>query len=71
MTDYCYIYEIHKLSVAQLEVLQKEVIRSGQGIYQRKWAYRKQIKNAQTVEELKTIEFNFVMSDFSYGNNIT
>ena len=30
VTDYCYIYEIHKLSVAQLEVLQKEVIRNGQ-----------------------------------------
>lgn len=56
---------IHELSIAQLEILQKEVIRSGQSIYQQKWVYRKQIENAQSVEELRNIEFDFVMSDFT------
>lgn len=55
---------IHELSVAQLEILQKEVIKSGQNIYQQKWAYRKQIENAQSVEEIQNIKFDFAMSDF-------
>lgn len=55
---------IHELSVEQLEILQKEVIKSGQNIYQQKWAYRKQIENAQSVEDVLNIEFNFIMSDF-------
>lgn len=55
---------IHELSVEQLEILQKEVIKSGQNIYQQKWAYRKQIENAQSVEDVLNIEFNFAMSDF-------
>lgn len=55
---------IHELSVEQLKILQKEVIKSGQNIYQQKWAYRKQIENAQSVEDVLNIEFNFAMSDF-------
>lgn len=55
---------IHELGVEQLKILQKEVIKSGQNIYQQKWAYRKQVENAQSVEELRNIEFNFIMSDF-------
>lgn len=55
---------IHELSVEQLEILQKEVIKSGQNIYHQKWAYRKQIENAQSVEDVLNIEFNFIMSDF-------
>lgn len=55
---------IHELIVEQLEILQKEVIKSGQNIYQQKWAYRKQIENAQSVEDVLNIEFNFIMSDF-------
>ena len=56
---------IHELNVDQLTILQREVIRSGQDIYNQKWAYRKQIENSETVEEIKNIEFNFVFSDFS------
>lgn len=56
---------IHELSVEQLEILQKEVIRNGQSIYNQKWNYRKQIKDSKTVDEIKNIEFNFVFSDFS------
>lgn len=56
---------IHELNVEQLEILQKEIIRSGQSIYNQKWNYRKQIEDAETVDEIKAIEFNFVFSDFS------
>lgn len=56
---------IHELSVEQLEVLQKEVIKSGQSIYQQKWAYRNQIENAKSVEILQKIEFEFAFSDFN------
>ena len=55
---------IHELNVEQLEVLQKEVIKSGQNIYKQKWAYRNQIENAKSVENLQKIEFDFIMSDF-------
>ena len=56
---------IHELNVEQLEILQREVIRSGQNIYKQKWDYRKQIEDSETVDEIKNIEFNFVFSDFS------
>lgn len=56
---------IHELNVEQLEILQREVIRSGQNIYNQKWEYRKQIEDSETVDEIKNIEFNFVFSDFS------
>ena len=56
---------IHELNVRQLEILQKEVIRSGQSIYNQKWNYRKQIEDSETVDEIKAIKFNFVFSDFS------
>lgn len=55
---------IHELSVEQLKILQKEVIKSGQNIYQQKWAYRNQIENAKSVENLQKIEFEFAFSDF-------
>ena len=56
---------IHELNVEQLKILQREVIRSGQNIYNQKWNYRKQIEDSETVDEIKNIEFNFVFSDFS------
>lgn len=55
---------IRKLSIEQLEILQKEVIKAGQNIKQQKWAYRKQIENAKSVEILQKIEFEFAISDF-------
>lgn len=55
---------IHELSIEQLKILQKEVIKSGQNIYQQKWAYRNQVENAKSVEILQKTEFEFAFSDF-------
>lgn len=49
----------------QLKVILKEHVINGQNLYYQKWAYEEQIKACTTIEELNTIEFNFVMKDFS------
>ena len=60
---------IHALTLDQLKVLQKEVIKSGQLIYQQKWNYRTQIANATSVDDINAIKFEFVMADFSEVSN--
>lgn len=56
---------IRKLSIEQLEILQKEVIKAGQNIKQQKWNYREKINNSKTIEELNNIVFDFKYADFS------
>lgn len=53
------------LSIKQLNVLLNETIKNGQHLYLLKWQYREQIEQAKTAKELKSIEFNFTMKDFS------
>lgn len=60
-----YYNSIHELNKTQLNILLEECSLNGQYLYQQKWQYRVQIEQAQTVEELSTIEFNFTMHDFS------
>ena len=56
---------VKSLTLEQLNVLLSECAQNGQHLYLLKWQYREQIEQAQTVEELNTIEFNFTMHDFS------
>lgn len=56
---------VKSLTLEQLNILLNECAQNGQHLYLLKWQYREQIEQAQTVEELNTIEFNFTMHDFS------
>lgn len=56
---------IKSLSIEQLNVLLNECALNGQHLYLLKWQYREQIEQAKTKKELKSIEFNFTMKDFS------
>ena len=56
---------VQSLSIEQLNVLLNECAQNGQHLYLLKWHYREQIEQAKTKKELKAIEFNFTMKDFS------
>ena len=56
---------VKSLTLKQLNILLSECAQNGQHLYLLKWQYREQIEQAQTVEELNAIEFNFTMHDFS------
>lgn len=60
-----YNNEIHKLKTSDLNTLLVECSKNGENLYMQKWTYKTQIENAQTIEELNAIDFNFVMLDFS------
>lgn len=49
----------HDVTLEQLKTMKLEVIKYGQELYQKKWTYREQINQAQTKEELDTIEIKF------------
>ena len=57
--------EFKSLSIENLKTLLNECALNGQNLYSQKWDYKSQIENSQTKEELDSIEFNFVMKDFS------
>ena len=56
---------VQSLSIEQLNVLLNECALNGQSLYLQKWAYKSQIEQAKTVEELNAIKFEFVMKNFS------
>lgn len=56
---------LKSLSIENLKTLLNECALNGQNLYLQKWDYKSQIENSQTKEELDSIEFNFVMKDFS------
>ena len=56
---------VQSLTLEQLNVLLNECALNGQSLYLQKWEYKAQIENAQTKEELETIELKFTMRDFS------
>ena len=51
------------LTLEQLNVLLNECAQNGQHLYLLKWHYREQIEQAQTVDELNAIKFNFIMKE--------
>ena len=56
---------VQSLTLEQLNVLLNETAQNGQHLYLLKWHYREQIEQAKTKKELKAIELNFAMKDFS------
>lgn len=56
---------VKSLTLAELNTLLNECALNGQNLYLQKWAYKAQIENAQSIDELNAIEFNFTMKDFS------
>ena len=56
---------VKSLTLEQLNILLNECAQNVQHLYLFKWQYREQVEQAQTVEELNKIVFNFEMKDFS------
>ena len=56
---------VKSLTLEQLNTLLNECAQNVQHLYLLKWRYRGQIEQAQTVDELNAIKFNFTMKDFS------
>lgn len=54
-----YNNEIHTVTLADLRVMQQEIIANGSALYARKWALRDAINIAATAEELNAITISF------------
>ena len=54
-----YNNEIHTVTLADLRVMQQELIANGSALYARKWALRDAINIAATAEELNAITISF------------
>ena len=54
-----YNNEIHTVTLADLRVMQQEIIANGSALYARKWALRDAINIAATTEELNAITISF------------
>ena len=53
------------LTLEQLNVLLNECAQNSQSLYLQKWAFKTQIENTKTKEELEAIVLKFTMKDFS------
>ena len=53
------------LTLEQLNVLLNECAQNSQSLYLQKWAFKTQIENTKTKEELEAIALKFTMKDFS------
>lgn len=56
---------VQSLSLEQLNILLNECALNGESLYLQKWSYKAQIENAQSIDELNNIKFNFTMRDFN------
>ena len=56
---------VKSLKIEQLNTLLNECALNSQNLYLQKWAYRAQIENTQSVDELNAIEIVFTMKDFT------
>ena len=56
---------VKSLKTEQLNTLLNECALNSQNLYLQKWAYRVQIENTQSVDELNAIEIVFTMKDFT------
>lgn len=54
-----YNNQLHELTRQQVEVLQVEIIKYIQGLYDKKWYYREQINTLTTPEEIDSIVIEF------------
>lgn len=54
-----YNNQLHELTRQQVEILQVEIIKYIQGLYDKKWYYREQINTLTTPEEIDSIVIEF------------
>ena len=54
-----YNNQLHELTRQQVEILQVEIIKYIQGLYDKKWMYREQINTLTTAEEVDSIVIEF------------
>ena len=54
-----YNNQLHELTRQQVEILQVEIIKYIQGLYDKKWVYREQINTLTTPEEINSIVVEF------------
>ena len=54
-----YNNQLHELTRQQVEILQVEIIKYIQGLYDKKWMYREQINTLTTAEEINSIVIEF------------
>ena len=55
---------IQVITLDEAKVLQLEIIKNGEFVYQQKWELRNRINNATTIEEVDQIQIAFDMYDF-------
>lgn len=55
---------IQVITLDEAKVLQLEIIKNGEFVYQQKWELRNRINNATTIEEVDQIQIAFNMYDF-------
>ena len=53
------------VSETDLQVIKREISLNALNLYQQKWNFESQIKNAENIDDLKDLEFSFEMLDFS------
>lgn len=64
-TQFCdHDNHFHVVTLADLKVMQLEVIQNGQSLYQQKWAYREAINAMTDVVELASYEIEFTNLSF-------
>lgn len=56
--------ELHEVSVEDLKIMQKEIIKAGNAAYAEKWAFRTAIEAAETEEDLNNINIFFKPQTF-------
>ena len=60
--DYNDIFQV--VTLAELEILQIEIIKNGQYIYKQKWDIEKLIESATNIEDVDAVVISFNMLDF-------
>ena len=53
------------VSETDLQVIKREISLNALNLYQQKWNFESQIKNSESIDDLKNFEFSFEMLDFS------
>lgn len=66
--DYDDIVQV--ISLSEAKILQLEIIENGESVYQQKWSLRDQINDAESIEEVESIEISLKMRDFLNGGFI-
>ena len=59
---------IKPVTVEDLKIIKLEIEQNALNIYHQKWEYQDMINNASSIKELKKIDIDFKMLDFSDGS---